>query len=106
MRQTQEYLGDDNIHQLHLVAQETKEGHLEDQGKKAKKALGEKRIIDSKIHVKLFVQIKACTTDSKNSQPYFCSRSSAAASNDSVRWNTEGQEGLPEGWTLQVMNLT
>ena len=47
-----------------------------------------------------------CTTDSKNYQIYFCSRSSGAASNDSVRWNTEGQEGLPEGWTLQVINLT
>ena len=30
------------------------------------------------------------------------SRSSGATSNDSIRWNTEGQEGLPEGWTLQV----
>ena len=31
------------------------------------------------------------------------SRPAGATSNDSsVRWNTEGQEGLPEGWTLQV----
>ena len=29
-------------------------------------------------------------------------RTSGATANDSVRWNTEGQEGLPEGWTLQV----
>ena len=24
------------------------------------------------------------------------------ASGEASRWNTEGQEGLPEGWTLQV----
>ena len=36
MRQTQEHLGGANILQLHLVAQETKEGHLEEQGKDAK----------------------------------------------------------------------
>ena len=48
----------------------------------------------------------AFITDSKNYLLYYCSRSSGAASNDSVRWNTEGQEGLPEGWTLQVINLT
>ena len=36
MRQTQEHLGGASILQLHLVAQETKEGHLEDQGKEAK----------------------------------------------------------------------
>ena len=101
MRQTQEHLGGASILQLHLVAQETKEGHLEDQGKEAKNSN-----IDYKFEMKLFIQIMTCTTDSKNYQIYFCSRSSGAASNDSVRWNTEGQEGLPEGWTLQVINLT
>ena len=35
----------------------------------------------------------------------FSSRNSGATSSESIRWNTEGQEGLPEGWTLQVFYL-
>ena len=33
---------------------------------------------------------------------HLSTRTPGATANDSVRWNTEGQEGLPEGWTLQV----
>jgi len=49
------------------------------------------------------------SSDSTNSTPNTTgatggasTRTPGATANDSVRWNTEGQEGLPEGWTLQV----